>query len=88
MELSNTYYSLDECIDIDTVMKKLKELENAGKIEYSIDTDILKIDDIDLMDLEISSLENLFDDNDIFPYLDRYDEDEDDLDDYFDDFDE
>ena len=83
MNLFN-YYSLDECIDRKLVINKLKSLKNEGKIEYSIDHEILKIDDIDLEESDVEELNELFDENDIFPYLDYEDGDEDDYDDDYD----
>lgn len=81
------YYSLDECIDKKLVINELKSLKADGKIEYSIDHgDILKLVDIDLEEMDIDNLSELFDENDIFPYLDHGDED-DSEDDYSDDWD-
>ena len=76
MELFN-FYSLDECLDLKKVKKRLTQLQKEGKIEYSHDSDILKIEDLDLDEDEISELLDLFEDNDIFPYPD-YQEDGDD----------
>lgn len=80
MELFN-FYSLDECLDLKKVKKRLTQLEKEGKIEYSHDSDILKIQDLDLDEDEISEVLDLFEDNDIFPYPD-YQEDGDDYDGY------
>ena len=74
MELFN-YYSLDECIDKKLVIGKLKSLRNDGKIDYVIEHDIVNISDIDLEESDIEELTDLFDKNDIFPYLDHDDED-------------
>ena len=60
MELFN-YYNLDECVNKKKVKKKLDELSDEGKIEYSIDGDILKIEDIDLSDEDIDDISNLLD---------------------------
>ncbi len=89
MELSN-YYNLDECIDRKTVMDTLKNLKNEGKIEYSLDREILDIEDIDLDDSEIESLLDLFDKNDVFEELEYGQNDEwsDEDDDWSDDGDE
>lgn len=84
MELYN-YYNLDECINKRKVKKKLQELSEDGKIEYSIDGEILKIDDLDLSEEEIEEVADLLDSNDVFPYLDKDDED-DDLYDGYDDY--
>jgi len=87
METMFNYYSLDECIDRDAVLEKLVKLKNDGKIIYSVDMDILKMEDIDLEEKDIKSLEKLFDDNDVYPYLDLNGE-EGDEGDGFDDFDD
>lgn len=85
MELHN-YYSLDEAIDRKTVLKRLKQLQKESKIEFELDGEVFKIEDLDLEEEEIEELIELFDDNDVFPYLDR---DEDDYDDFgYDDYDD
>lgn len=81
MELYN-YYNLDECIDRKKVMTALKKFKKEGKIEYSIDGDELNLEDLDLDDLEVEFLSELFDENDVFPNTDKEDGD----DDYYDDF--
>jgi hypothetical protein len=80
MELFN-YYSLDEVIDRKSVMSKLKSLKKEGKIEYQLEGEIVNIEDIDLDETETEELIELFDANDVFPYLER--EDENDDDDYY-----
>lgn len=87
METMFNYYSLDECIDRDAVLEKLIKLKNDGKIIYSVDMDILKLEDIDLEEKDIKNLEKVFDDNDVYPYLDLNGE-EGDEDDGFDNFDD
>ena len=74
------WYSLDECTNKKLVVKKLKDLESQGKIEYSIEksTDIFKIEDLDLEDSDIDELIDLFEKNDVFPYLDKNEDDEED----------
>ena len=86
MELFN-FYSLDECFDLKNVRKKLSLLEDDGKVEYSIEGDILKLRDLDLDENEISNLAELLDSNDIFPYPDYEEElgDDFDEDDFYDD---
>ena len=74
------YYNLDECIDRKLVLTKLKSLKNEGKIEYDLNGDMLKIEDIDLDENEIEELTDLFEENDIFEDL-EYGEEEDDWDD-------
>lgn len=87
MELYN-YYSLDEAIDRKSVLKRLKQLQKESKIEFDLDGEVFKIEDLDLEESEIEELIELFDENDVFPYLDR-DEDDDDYDDFgYDDYDE
>lgn len=81
------YYTLDECIDKSTVLEKLDDLKNDGKITYTIDGEILQIEDIDLEEYDIEDLKEIFEDNDVFPYLDR-DSDNDDDEDYNDYYDE
>ena len=88
MELFN-FYSLDECLEQKLVKKKLNQLEEDGKIEFSLDGDILKIQDLDLDEEELSDLIKMFDNNDIFPYPDYQEGFEDDDDDFgYDDFDD
>lgn len=88
METMFNYWSLDECINTDLVLEILNKLKNDGKIIYSIDMDILKLEDIDLEEKDIKNLEKLFDDNDVYPYLDLNGEDEDEDDFDFEDEDE
>jgi hypothetical protein len=84
MELFN-YYSMDECVDIKKVTTTLKKYVKEGKIAYNLDknTDVFHLQDLDLEEEDIELLIELFDKNDVFPYLDRDDEDDD-----FSDFDE
>lgn len=79
MELSE-YYNLDECIDRTQVLNTLKSLKKEGKIDYELNGDILKVEDIDLDETEIDDLLDLFDSNDVFEEIDYSDEwdDEDD----------
>lgn len=78
MEIFN-YYTLDECIDKSSVFEKLDDLKNEGKITYSVEGDVLKINDIDLEEIDIEEITEVFENNDVYPYLDREeDEDEDD----------
>jgi hypothetical protein len=79
MELYN-YYSLDEAIDRKAVLKRLKQLQKEAKIQFDLDGEIFKIEDLDLEETEIEELIELFDENDVFPYLDR--DEDDDYDDY------
>lgn len=89
MELYS-YYNLDECGDRKLVNRMLRSYKKDGKIEYSIEGELLKIEDIDLDNDDIQYLSDLFQDNDVFPNTDR-DESEDDYysgfdDDYDDDY--
>ena len=70
------YYSLDECINRKKVLIQLRTLRDEGKIDYNIEVDLLKLDDIDLDDMEIVMLCDLFDDNYVIPYLDKQDDDD------------
>ena len=86
MELYN-YYSLDEAIDRKAVFKRLKQLQKEAKIEFELDGEVFKIEDLDLEEAEVEELIELFDENDVFPYLDK--DDDDDYDDFgYDDYDE
>jgi hypothetical protein len=76
MELFN-YYSLDECTDRKSVVKMLKNLKKEGKIDFNLEGDVFKIVDIDLEEDEVTEITEKFDQNDVFPYLEREDEDED-----------
>lgn len=84
------YYSLDECRTKDIVIERLEKLKDIGKIDYTLDSyDIIEIDDIDLDEEEIESLEDFFYDNDVIPYLEREDDEDDEDEDYFyDDYDD
>ena len=73
MELFN-YYSLDECPNKRLIFLELKQLKDDGKIEFNIEGDILKLEDLDLDELEIKELSKLLDDNDIFVYPDYIDD--------------
>ena len=77
MELYD-YYNLDECIDRKGVLDTLKTFKKDGKIEYSVDGEILKIQDIDLTEDEIEEILDLFDDNDVFENLEYGEDDEED----------
>lgn len=70
------YYNLDECIDRKLVLSKLNELKEEGKIEYELNVDILKIEDIDLDENEIDELADLLEENDVFEDLDRGSDDD------------
>jgi hypothetical protein len=70
------YYNLDECIDRKLVLSKLNELKEEGKIEYELNADILKIEDIDLDEAEITELADLLEENDVFEDLDRGSDDD------------
>jgi hypothetical protein len=81
MELYD-YYNLDECVDRKKVINSLKKLKKEGKIDYSLDGEVLHLEDIDLEEGEIEYLAELFDENDVFPDSDR----DDDSDEYYDDY--
>lgn len=84
-----SYYSLDEVISLKEVLLSLEELKNDGKIKYQLEGDIVSIEDLDLDETDIITIGDIFDKNDVFPYLERNDDDNDDnLFEYFDDFDD
>jgi exonuclease I len=84
-----SYYSLDECVDRKKVLAKLKSLVKEGKIEYDLDktTDVFHIEDLDLDEEDIEELLDIFDENEVFPYL-EFEDDEDDEDDIYGGYDE
>lgn len=85
MELEK-WWNMDEVIDRKLVLSKLKSLKNEGKIEYDLNGDILKIEDIDLDETEVDELVNLLEENDVFEDLEQGDDWDDDwVDDSFDD---
>jgi hypothetical protein len=78
-----TYYNLDECIDRALIIKRLESYKDDGKIEYTLNGDILKLTDIDLEDKDIDKLIDLFDKNDVFGEIEDdedFDEDDEDYD--------
>lgn len=84
------YYSIDECTQKQTIKTKLNNLKKEGKIDYSMDGDIIKIVDLDLDESEIEDLVTTFDQYEVYPYTDYFEEDEDGFDDeygYEDDYD-
>ena len=84
-------WNLDECIDRKLITTKLKQLAKEGKIEFKITGDILKVEDIDLEDSDIDTLNELFEENDVFEepeYEDGIDDNYDDDDDGFADYDD
>jgi hypothetical protein len=88
MELYD-YYNLDECVDRKKVIATLKKFKKEGKIDYSLDGEELRLEDLDLDDTEIEYLSELFDENDVFPNPDKEDGEDDfysDYDDYDDDY--
>ena len=92
MKLFN-YYSLDECVDRKGVIAKIKRFVKEGKLSYELDktTDVFHIEDLDLEEEDVEELVELFDNNDVFPYLDYEDDDDNEdggYDDYYDDEDE
>jgi hypothetical protein len=81
MELYD-YYNLDECVDRKKVINVLKKLKKDGKINYSLDGEILKLEDLDLDESDVDYLSDLFEENDVFPETDREEDDDDYYDDY------
>ena len=85
MTLHN-YYTLDECTNKKSILRKLKEFEKEGKIEFEVEksTDVVTIEDLDLEDDDIEYLIDLFEKNDVYPYLDKDEDDDYDNDGYYD----
>ena len=67
-----TYYNLTESINADLILAKLEVYHRDYKIEYKYfeHDGVFKIIDVDLSDKEVSSLIDIFDNNDIIPDLD------------------
>ena len=90
MSISNTlksHYSYDECGNQKSLFEKLDNLKQEGKIDYeNEDKYIFKINDIDLTEEEIIGLNKFFDSLDVFPYMDKDDEDWEDENDWEDGF--
>jgi len=70
------YYTLEEVSNRKIVISYLKSLKKEGKINYELDGEIFRLDDLDLDDSEVSFLIDIFEENDVFPYLERDDEDD------------
>ena len=84
-----TRYSYDECTNEEKLFEKLDELLNEGKVEYNTENQYtFKIKDLELSDDEIQELCDLFEDVEVFPYMeedityDDYNDYDDDGDDY------
>ena len=69
---------------VEAYVRKGSSVYCEGKIEYSIEksTDVVEIKDLDLEDTDIEDLLDLFDENDVYPYMDK--DSDDDYDDYYD----
>ena len=77
-----SYYSIDECLNIDKLYNELDKYADGGLLEYKLeDRDIIKIEDLDLTEDEIEDIEKLLDSLDVFPYL-GYDDGEDEISDF------
>lgn len=68
------YYTLEEVSDRESIISNLKLLKEEGKINFELDGEVFKLDDLDLDDIEIESLIQTFEDYDVFPYLEIDDE--------------
>ena len=84
-----TYYSIDECTNLEQFYSKLEILKGEGKIEFRNESlNVIKLTDISLEEQEISELLKFLDILEVYPYLDhdsddyeiddRYEEDEND----------
>ena len=96
MKLSK-YYSLDECNRKEFIYTTLDELQNDGKLEYTIvETDVIKVKDTGLSKNGVKEILFIFNENDVISYPDyekkkkKFEDDEFDNDSYendgFDDF--
>jgi len=81
MELYD-YYNLCECVDRKKVISVLKKFKKEGKIDYSLDGEILNLEDLDLDESDVDYLAELFEENDVFAETDREEDDDDFYDDY------
>jgi superfamily I DNA and/or RNA helicase len=83
-----TRYSYDECTNEEKLFEKLDELLNEGKVEYNTENQYtFKIKDLELSDDEIQELCDLFEEVEVFPYMEE-DSTDDDYDDDYNDFDD
>jgi hypothetical protein len=83
-----TRYSYDECTNEEKLFEKLDELLNEGKVEYNTENQYtFKIKDFELSDDEIQELCDLFEEVEVFPYMEE-DSTDDDYDDDYNDFDD
>ena len=55
MELYD-YYNLCECVDRKKVINVLKKFKKEGKIDYSLDGEILNLEDLDLDESDVDYL--------------------------------
>ena len=65
------YYSLDECSNRNLIFKKLEELEDDSKIEFSFikEDDVIKIKNIGISSLkEVKEILSFFNENDVIDY--------------------
>ncbi len=72
MELEK-YYSLDEVIDRDIIIGTLKKMKRDGFIDFKIEmssVEYFSIDDLGLDENVLEDLLDLFEENDVLPYLD------------------
>jgi hypothetical protein len=84
-----SYYSLHEVINLKEVLLSLESLKSNGKLKYQLEGDIVSIEDLDLDESEIIKIGEIFDKNDVFPYLERdTDDDDENPFGYFDDYDD
>jgi hypothetical protein len=75
MEELNKYYSLDEVRNRGKIIKRLSKYEDDGKIEFTIDGDLLTLEDLNLDINEINDLRKFLEANDAFVDLDLEDDD-------------
>lgn len=88
MEELSTYWNLDECTDRKLILNSLKKFKKDGKIDYEIKLELLKLEDIDMCQEDITSLLDMFEKHCVFEDLDISDDDDDFDEFYGDDFDD
>lgn len=71
------YYSLYEIIDEEQVFDKLDYLASQSKLNYVEENDIIELDDWGLDIQEIKDLIEVFSTNDVLPYLEKEEDDDD-----------
>lgn len=75
MKLSE-FYTINECKNTKKVFTELNKLVKEDKISWmEIDTDIIKVHDLELSDSELKKLTTFFNENDVNEYYDALETD-------------